>query len=100
MPGLFDTADMRPLYFIPDITSPIVSDHASEGGVYFSLCPVQPEDLNIRVYCNMACRYLSRGFSWEDVLIKLGLNGEDLLKPHFEKYTGMSPELFALWSRK
>ena len=94
----YDTADMRPLYFVPDFTSAILSDHNSGGGVYFSLRASPPEDLNIRVYCSMACRFLSQGTSWEDILMRLGFSGEDLLLPHFQKYTGMTPEMYAKWS--
>jgi hypothetical protein len=95
--GQFDTADMRPLYFVPEFISSILSDHGPDGGIFFSIKNSNPEDLNICFYCNMACRYLSEGESWDDILIKLGFPGEDLLQTYFHDFTGMSPDMYAKW---
>jgi len=91
-----DTADMRQTYFVPDRFSDTLSDRS--GAVYFRNGRGLPEDISLRVFCNLVCRMLQAGLSWENSIRELNVEDEQLLYEKFTAYTGMTPENYSLWT--
>jgi hypothetical protein len=88
---------MRPLYFVPDRFSQLLSDTGSGGGVYFSLSPIESEDLPMRILCGRACVLLAGGMSCEQIYAALQIENILYFEKCFRSYNGISPEDYRSW---
>lgn len=93
-----DSADMRPLYFVPDRFSTLLSDTGSGGGVYFSVSPVESVDLPMRILCGRACVLLAGGMSCEQIYRVLQIEDVSYFENCFKSYNGISSEEYRSWA--
>ena len=98
LPGNNDSADMRPLYFVPERFSPLLSDAAGRGGVYFSLSPHEDEDLPLRLLCGRACVLLAGGLSCDHIYRVLQIGDIPYFNNCFRSYNSMSLEEYQSWA--
>jgi len=88
---------MRPLYFVPDRISPLLSD-AGNGPVYFSTAPYESEDLSLRILCGRACILLARGMDWAALCRTMQIEDIDYFESCFKEYNGLSPDEYRRWA--
>lgn len=91
-----DSGPMRPPYFVPESYSALLSE--AVGGEFFSLSPMDREDLPLRVLCGRACRLLARGMESDELYRRLNITDIPYFEDCFRSYTGLSSGEYRSWA--